>query len=85
MKNEFKLTSAQPQTPKRLWMAANDQLWFTDDFGNDYPIGTLMDQHNSLIELKIRLDSLVIKWYKRGNSAANWDQAIEELQEEYKI
>ena len=84
MKNEFKLTSAQPQTPKRLWMAANDQLWFTDDFGNDYPIGTLMDQHNQHVELLIRLEALSIKWNKRGKSAGTWDQALEEFEETFK-
>ena len=38
-----------------------------------------------LIDLKIRLDSLCIKWHKRGNSACVWDDAIEDLLEEYLI
>ena len=37
-----------------------------------------------LVALKVRLESLSIKWNKRGRSSARWDEALEELEETYK-
>ena len=35
------------------------------------------------IDLMVRLESLSIKWNKRGKSLTTWDEALEELNEEY--
>jgi len=34
-------------------------------------------------EQMVRLESLSIKWNKRGKSLTTWDEALEELNEEY--
>ena len=37
-----------------------------------------------LAEQTVRLESLSIKWNKRGKSVAKWDEALEELEETFK-
>ena len=45
--------------------------------------GRLKRSRQDLVDQKVRLESLSIKWNKRGKSLTTWDEALEELQEEY--
>ena len=41
-------------------------------------------EQQKYIDLVVRLESLSIKWNKRGKSAGTWDEALEEMEETFK-
>lgn len=38
-------------------------------------------ESDKLRELQVAIESLKIKWYKRGKSLTTWDEALEELED----
>ena len=44
-------------------------------------IDNLIVDKCKLRELQVAIESLKIKWYKRGKTLTTWDEALEELEE----